>query len=228
MIIGISGQAGSGKDTVANFLLKYGFVKVAFADPLKRIVKDIYAFTDEQLWGASKYRSIPDKRYPRESHVIQDGICLCCGGKESSQCYLTPRYSLQLLGTEYGRHCYENTWVDYGLRTAHILLTNNCSYSQQYGLSECCDNEVSRCKGVVIPDCRFQNEMTATKNAGGFVVGIYRPGAGLQGSAKGHASEAEMRAFSDDDFSYRIKNEGTLEALEIITDNMLEKLRYEL
>lgn len=34
MLIGICGQAGSGKDTVADHLCKnFSFVKVAFADP---------------------------------------------------------------------------------------------------------------------------------------------------------------------------------------------------
>ena len=35
MIIGISGLIGSGKDTVANFLIEKGFVKGSFADSLK-------------------------------------------------------------------------------------------------------------------------------------------------------------------------------------------------
>ena len=36
MIIGLSGYAQVGKDTVANYLVeKYGFVKVSFADPIR-------------------------------------------------------------------------------------------------------------------------------------------------------------------------------------------------
>jgi len=66
MIIGLLGQAGSGKDTVADFLVRdHSFVKVALADPLKRICRDVFDFTDEQLWGPSEKRNAPDKRYPR-------------------------------------------------------------------------------------------------------------------------------------------------------------------
>jgi hypothetical protein len=36
VIIGISGYAQSGKDTIANYLVKnYGFVKISFADPIR-------------------------------------------------------------------------------------------------------------------------------------------------------------------------------------------------
>ena len=48
MILGISGLAGSGKDTVADILVKHQqCVKVSFADPLKRICRDVFDFTDE-------------------------------------------------------------------------------------------------------------------------------------------------------------------------------------
>jgi len=66
LLIGVSGSAGAGKETVANYLVDgAGFVKVSFADPLKRICKDVFDFSDEALWGASEFRSQPDKRYPR-------------------------------------------------------------------------------------------------------------------------------------------------------------------
>lgn len=66
MIIGICGKAGTGKDTIADVLVKdYGFVKVAFADVLKRVCKDIFQFSDEQLWGPSDKRNEPDPRYLR-------------------------------------------------------------------------------------------------------------------------------------------------------------------
>jgi len=48
MIIGVAGNAGSGKDTVADHLVKHhGFVKVALADPLKRICREVFDFSEE-------------------------------------------------------------------------------------------------------------------------------------------------------------------------------------
>ncbi len=42
MIIGLSGYAQSGKDTVASYLMKeHGFIRIAFADNIRRILYDM-------------------------------------------------------------------------------------------------------------------------------------------------------------------------------------------
>jgi len=85
-IIGLLGNAGVGKDTIAEMLAPVHFVdldgwrdiraskkpalreravQIALADPLKETCKRIYDFTLEQLWGPSEKRNAPDKRYPR-------------------------------------------------------------------------------------------------------------------------------------------------------------------
>lgn len=49
IVIGVSGKAGAGKDTICNFLMEHhGFSKIALADPIKRLVKDVFVLTDEQ------------------------------------------------------------------------------------------------------------------------------------------------------------------------------------
>lgn len=63
-IIGISGKAGSGKDTVAEYLVDHhGFVRMALADEMKRFAKRVFLFTDEQLWGPSESRNGVDARF---------------------------------------------------------------------------------------------------------------------------------------------------------------------
>lgn len=63
-ILGVAGQAGSGKDTVADKLCTdRGFTKVALADPIKRFGKRVFGFTDQQLWGPSAYRNAVDPRF---------------------------------------------------------------------------------------------------------------------------------------------------------------------
>jgi len=228
MLLGISGFAGSGKDAAANFLVEdHGFTKVALADPLKRIARDVYAFTDEQLWGPSQFRNTPDKRYPRPcktcrgqgDRVDADGAfepCLGCHGARVT--HLTPREALQKLGTEWGRECYPDTWVDLCIRTsAHLLDNIYARYDQQRGAYQAMVDTQSalnyRIKGVAVPDVRFLNEIRAIKQAGGKVIRISRPGAGLDGAGALHVSETEQAGLPDSMFDAVIQNTGTLEDL---------------
>jgi len=51
MLVGICGKAGSGKDTVGDHLIKkHGFKKIALADPIKRLVKDVFVLDDHTTY----------------------------------------------------------------------------------------------------------------------------------------------------------------------------------
>ena len=203
MIIGVSGIAGSGKSVFANFLVEdHGFEVLSLADPLKRICREVFDFTEEQLWGPSEKRNEPDPRYPRE-----DGT------------YLSARQALQLLGTEFGRACYPNVWVEYAIRMARKIEQNYYLHSEPRSTSGTKvyqgryykDTEAER--WIAIPDVRFRNEIDGIRQAGGKLVRIRRPGAGLSGAAGVHASEAEQASIPDDVFDLVIENNGTLEEL---------------
>ena len=192
MIIGLCGSAGSGKDTVADFLVEAGdCVKVALADEIKRICARVFDFSEDQLWGSSEMRNAPDKRYPREHG------------------YLTPRFALQQLGTNWGRDCYSNVWVDLTLRTAARVLSGD-GYFQDQGLVRAAGGD---CQHVVIPDVRFRNEVGAIHAAGGVVWRITREGAGLKGVAGQHVSETEQASIPEGLFSHIIDNSGTRDQL---------------
>lgn len=95
MIIGLGHRARSGKDTLADYLVKqHGFIKVSFATPLKEAARDIFLLTDEQMYGDLK--EVVDPRWGR-----------------------TPRDILQKLGTESVRNVFgPNVWINrcfYGL-----------------------------------------------------------------------------------------------------------------
>ena len=50
VLIGLIGKKGSGKDTTADFLTtRYGFIKRAYADPLKRVCKELFLLEDAQV-----------------------------------------------------------------------------------------------------------------------------------------------------------------------------------
>lgn len=58
-VIVVTGNAGSGKDTVADILTeKLNAQKIALADPVKRIVKEVFGFSKTSLWGESSLRNI--------------------------------------------------------------------------------------------------------------------------------------------------------------------------
>jgi len=51
MLVGVCGKAGSGKDTIGDYLIeKYGFKKIGLADPIKRLVKDVFALDDHTVF----------------------------------------------------------------------------------------------------------------------------------------------------------------------------------
>lgn len=64
MLIGLIGSKGAGKDTCADYLCKeHGFIKVSFADCLKRACKELFVFSDEQVYGTQKQKETPDPRW---------------------------------------------------------------------------------------------------------------------------------------------------------------------
>lgn len=236
MIVGISGllvtedgtpvgTAGAGKDSFADALVaNAGFKKIALADPLKRVCLDVYRMTVEQLWGPSQNRNAQDTRYPRP-HTWNKGSCACCGYKEvaeAPQCFLTPRYALQLLGTEWGRECYPDTWVQVCMNNAQDLLGEAPKdYSAQEGIIDYSrlddgswrDSVLNKCKGVAVPDVRFPNEVTGLRARGAKLIRVRRVGAGLTNAAGLHPSERESVAIPDSAFDHVIENNGTLEEL---------------
>lgn len=255
MIVGISGlligedgqpvgTAGAGKDTLADLLVSHAsFTKVALADPLKRVVRDLYRFTDMQLWGPSHMRNEPDTRYPREHtwkvaslvermRSTESFSCACCGQKvgksydghpdagAATQCYLTPRYALQILGTEGARHCYVDTWVNYATNIASDLLKVDSlgrakwMYDVKQGLrAPFEEGDPTKNAGVAIPDVRFRNEVDGLRARGTTLIRVKRHAKGLANAAGMHPSERESTEIPDSAFDVVFENDGTVDDL---------------
>lgn len=54
MIIGITGHKYNGKDTIGEYLTKYSYICLSFAEPIKVICKILFGFSVNQLFGNEK------------------------------------------------------------------------------------------------------------------------------------------------------------------------------
>ena len=61
ILIGVCGEIGSGKDTVANILAdNHGYQKIAFADKLKEACRVIFGFSNQQVYGTQEQKGTVD------------------------------------------------------------------------------------------------------------------------------------------------------------------------
>lgn len=95
-VVGITGAAGSGKDTIADHLCaRHGFIKVSLADPIKDILNERYGFTAE-LWNNRAWKEAPNPMLGQDRHGM----------------YYSPRQAAQWMGTEVGRRLGgQDVWV---------------------------------------------------------------------------------------------------------------------
>lgn len=174
-LLGILGQAGSGKDTLADWLASnHKFVKVAIADPLKRHLKDIYLLDDEQLWGPSPARGAPDVRY------------MMANGEP-----FTARVGAQRLGDIY-RELWPEAMVAYMRRVISSLRDSRWSkYRADEGLVPNFSSTCAQPKGIVVTDLRMPDEVRAVQEMGGKVVRLRRQGATGQVGIPNHQTERQ-------------------------------------
>ena len=101
MIIGITGLISSGKDTAADYLIRFhGFKKLSYAGTLKDTVAAIFGWDREMLEGTTQsgraWREEVDQWWADRLQMP----------------HLTPRWVLQYWGTEVARRTFHNDiWV---------------------------------------------------------------------------------------------------------------------
>lgn len=229
-VVSIAGLSSSGKDATADIFVKHGYVKVSMADPLKRFCKDLWEFSDNQIFGPSKFRNIPDERYPTKYKysVVKDihGNVIEEVRQEPIE-YLVPRMPLQKIGTDIFRMIDPDVWARKAINTAKALLAKDGSartvqYTQSEGIFHAEDHEPY--KGVVIADIRFINELKYVRDVGGITIRIKRPDAGLQGDFGKHISELEMQNLFDDEFDFIINNNKSLKDLDKAVNIIVEQI----
>lgn len=141
-LIGVVGFIGCGKGTVSDFLVNnYNFKQDSFAKSLKDATSQIFGWSRDLLEGDTKesraWREMPDKWWGEKLGITN----------------FTPRYALQIMGTDVIRN---------NLNQGIWFLTLENRLRQETG------------QNIVISDVRFPNELKFIKDNGGIIVRIKR------------------------------------------------------
>lgn len=201
MLIGICGFKSSGKDTIADYLVKeYGFIRLSFASVLKDIVSIMFNWPRDKLEGLTKedreWREQVDYWWSRTLKMPQ----------------LTPRYVMQYFATDLFRDKFHpDIWVKIVENKLNNIINNPNT-------------------NIVISDCRFENEINMILRLGGKIIQVhrnvpkwfhkYRDGEDRYEIDMLHRSEIEwIRCYRD----YDIENDGSVEDLEHKIKYIIEK-----
>lgn len=213
MIIGFTGQAGSGKDTAGAYLIKqYNFERKAFADPLK---KSIAALFDIPFWEVDKFKlddtvfvAIGYKNEPvhvdlvdKEGNIYLPGIDfpekIMPSKMWSPISEFTFRQFAQRYGTEAHRDIPEigyNFWADLTLPVGGFYAGRK----------------------ICITDCRFANEVERIQTLGGIVIKLLRENSGVLLQTAHRSEQTDLL-----NANATIENNGTIEELYEQIDNLL-------
>jgi len=200
MIIGIAGFIGSGKDTIADYLITFkGFRRVSYAEPLKDAIASIFAWDRDLLEGTSKYsREWRDTVDPWWAERL--GIK-----------HLTPRWVLQQWGTEVGRRAFhDDIWIasiENKLRTiSDNIVISDCRFPNEL-------KSIKRMGGITIRVSRGANpdwyDSAMILNEG-FNHPEYRTARDTLEQLNIHASEYSSVGL---EYDYYIENNGTIDEL---------------
>jgi hypothetical protein len=116
MLVGLLGEAGSGKDAAGRFLVQdHGFYSMALADPLKVFCSWMFDWGRQRLFDDSQHRGDADERHAftrcpscMYTHIEMEideespqTLCPHCSSLRAPEewtGHLTPRFALQSLG----------------------------------------------------------------------------------------------------------------------------------
>lgn len=184
ILLGLIGRARSGKDTFARGLASRGYVRVAFADPLREMVAEIDPILGDFTGSLSGLGLAPVR--------LGEALRAAGGweGLKDTPWAAESRRLLQYTGQAV-RRVDPNFWLDAGLAKAYGAFEGGAS-------------------GVVITDVRYRNEADAIREAGGHLIRIVRPGLD---STDTHASEIELDDYPADTTAHNRSTAEAFEAL---------------
>lgn len=190
VLIGISGAAGAGKDTVGKIFQEHFLdcYTKHFADPLKQACSSAFGIPLDDF---------SDPLAKNLVHPYWD---------------VTPRQIAQFVGTEMfrvegagllGPKVANSFWTNRMAGT----LTGDLYLPEVEGLYE--EDEI-----IIIPDVRFQNEYDFVLDNNGYMIHLTREGADGKVGIPGHSSESGIPFKHTPERNYLFENNDTIEALK--------------
>lgn len=213
-LIGISGKAQSGKDTVAAMLC---FIEY---DKQKQIIKPNRIYFDEEfklmMEMAVKAQYYTRPEIIRFADTVKDIACMLIGctraelensefknkplGQEwnNSHGITTPRELLQIIGTECGRNTiHPDVWIIATINKMKLYRSEKTTF--------------------IIPDVRFPNEKQFVEENNGIIIRVENN----RIQEVNHESET---ALDNELFDYTIFNNGSLHDLYLRVKSMYEEI----
>lgn len=210
MLIGIAGLIGSGKDTVAEYLItNKGFRRMSFAEPLKDAVSAIFGWDRNLLEGTTiesrEWRDQVDEWWATRLNIR----------------HLTPRWVLQQWGTEVGRRAFhDDIWIasiENKLRSiTDNIVISDCRFPNEIkAIKQAGGKTIRVSRGS--PPIWYQQALAVNK---GFYGPNYRDSLRiLEDIHNVHASEYSSIGL---DYDYHIDNSSTLEDLYKKIDSIID------
>jgi hypothetical protein len=208
MIVGVSGFIGSGKDTIADYLITFkGFKRLSYAGPLKDAVASIFGWERDLLEGTTKYsREWRDQVDPWWSERLDIK-------------HLTPRWVLQQWGTEVGRRAFhDDIWIasiENQLRTAKDdIVISDCRFPNEL-------KSIKKMGGITIRVYRGENPAwydAAVAYSKGYYSKEYPEAMKVLEAHNVHASEYSSVGL---DYDYYVDNNNTIDELHKRIDSII-------
>ena len=203
-LVGISGKAKAGKDTIADYLLERGWGnKVSFAGNLKKVCAEFFGIDISCFYDQTKKKEFFSSPVVLTQSLVDELVFSILGDnvspiQVSDNIELrTPRELLQVVGTDILRKAHTDCHV--------LMLIRELS---------------GRRNGFIIPDVRFPNEAKFVLENGGFLVRINRPKEFILSS--NHLSETALDGWKD--WSFVIENDKL--GLEFLYSKIEKMLFY--
>lgn len=189
-LIGLAGRAGCGKDTIADYLVDtYGFIKFSFSDALYNEVQMAFNLPDQSLLRARDTKEIHSEllqlRWCRDTDFINvaiqqiDAETIAAGNHRLLYPHgvsLSPRWVLQMWGTEFRRTQDPEYWVKRADAFVEAFLQN--PYVGNFG-------------GLVNTSVRYPNELEMICRRNGSVWHVHRRDLPPMANS-GHTSEIPL------------------------------------